>query len=297
MSEGTANQSSEPEVWTVKRVLDWTIGHLRKHGCESARLDAEILLAHSRCCQRIQLYTQYDAPLTPEERSKMRDLVKRRAGHEPVAYLVGFREFFGLDFEVEPGVLIPRPDTETLVVRALELAREIAAPRILDLCTGSGCVAAAIAENCRNAVVTAVELDDQAFAIASRNLAKHELADRVTLLQGDLFEPLPDGELFDLIVSNPPYVTTAELDTLPPDVRLHEPHRALDGGVDGLDIVRRIIAEGHSRLKSGGALLLEIGSEQAATVEELFAQAGAFEPAIVEKDLAGHCRVVWARKR
>jgi release factor glutamine methyltransferase len=297
VSEGTAHQSSDAEVWTVKKVLDWTIDHLKKHECETARLDAEILLAFSRGCQRIQLYTEYDAPLTPEERSKMRDLVKRRAGHEPVAYLVGFREFFGLDFEVEPGVLIPRPDTETLVVTALELAREMESPQVIDLCTGSGCVAAAIAENCKSAVVSAVEIDDQAFAVATRNLAKHELAERVTLLQGDLFQPVPEGGLFDLIVSNPPYVTTAEMDTLPPDVRLHEPRRALDGGADGLDIVRRIISDGHGRLNSSGAMLLEISSEQAPVVADLFAQAGVFEPAVIAKDLAGHSRVVWAKKK
>ncbi len=145
--------------------------------------------------------------------------------------------------------------------------------------------------------MTAVEIDDQAFAVAARNLTKHNLADRVTLLQGDLFAPVPDGEPFDLIVSNPPYVTTAEMDTLPPDVRLHEPRRALDGGADGLDIVRRIISDSQHRLRSGGAMLLEISSEQATAVQDLFAQAGAFEPAVVAKDLAGHGRVVWAKKR
>jgi release factor glutamine methyltransferase len=296
VSEGTANQSAGTEVWTVKRVLDWTIDHLKKHGCETARLDAEILLAFSRDCQRIQLYTEYDAPLTPEERSTMRELVKRRATHEPVAYLVGFREFFGLEFEVQPGVLIPRPDTETLVVKALELAKEMESPRIVDLCTGSSCVATAIAVNCPDAQVSAVEIDDLAFTVAERNLAKHALTDRVTLLQGDLFEPIDDGQTFELIVSNPPYVTTSELDKLPPDVRLHEPHRALDGGTDGLSVVRRIIGEGSSRLGSGGAMLLEIGSEQADAVKTLFANAGVFESAAVENDLAGLCRVVWARK-
>ena len=133
--------------------------------------------------------------------------------------------------------------------------------------------------------------------MATRNLAKHELGDRVTLLKGDLFQPVPEGGLFDLIVSNPPYVTTAEMDTLPPDVRLHEPRRALDGGADGLDIVRRIINDGHGRLKSGGAMLLEISSEQAPAVAALFAQAGVFEPAATVKDLAGHSRVVWAKKK
>lgn len=297
MSEGTADQGAATEPWTVKRVLDWTVEHLRRHECETARLDAEILLAFSRGCQRIQLYTEYDAPLTPDERSTMRDLVKRRASHEPVAYLVGFREFFGMDFEVEPGVLIPRPDTETLVVQVLEFARDCDRPQILDLCSGSGCIAAAVAQNCPGAVVTAVELDEQAIAVAGRNLARHGLSERVTLLQGDLYQPLDREQVFDVIVSNPPYVTSAEMDTLPPDVRLYEPHRALDGGSDGLDVIRRIIADGPSWLRAGGVMLLEVSGGQANEVVALFEQSEKFEQMMIGKDLAGRSRVVGARKQ
>ena len=295
--EGTSETAETPEVWTVKKVLDWTIGHLKQHGCESARLDAEILLAHSRSCRRIQLYTEYDAPLTPEERATMRDLVRRRAAHEPVAYLVGFREFFGLDFEVEPGVLIPRPDTETLVMTALEIAKDLPAPRILDVCTGTACVPVAIAENCPAAALTAIELGDQAHKIAQRNIEKHGLSERVTLLLGDLFSPLADDAVFDMITANPPYVTDGEMNTLPPDIRLHEPELALCGGADGLDIVRRLILEAAARLTDAGVLLLEIGSQQGDEVCRLFEATNQYEPAQAVKDLGGRTRVVWAKKK
>jgi release factor glutamine methyltransferase len=296
-SEETPETADAVEVWTVKSVLDWTIDYLKQHGSESPRLDAEILLAHARGCERIQLYTEYDAPLTPEDREKMRHLVKRRATQEPVAYLVGFREFFGMDFDVEPGVLIPRPDTESLVVTALELVNEIPSPSVLDVCTGTGCVPIAIAANCPAAVLTAIELDDQVCGIARRNIKKHSLADRISLLQGDLFDPLADDAQFDVITANPPYVTDQEMDTLQPDVRLHEPHLALRGGSDGLDVVRRLIADAVSRLLPGGALLLEIGEQQGEAVTELFKAAGSYEPAQIVKDLGGHSRVVWARRR
>ncbi|MDA0284512.1 MAG: peptide chain release factor N(5)-glutamine methyltransferase [Planctomycetota bacterium] len=295
--EGISETAGTPEVWTVKKVLDWTIGHLKQHGCESARLDAEILLAYSRACPRIKLYTEYDAPLTPEERATMRDLVRRRTAHEPVAYLVGFREFFGIDFEVEPGVLIPRPDTESLVVTALELANGIPAPRILDVCTGTGCVPIAIANSCPAAILSAIELDEPVCRIAQRNIGKHNLSGRISLLQGDLFEPVPDDAQFDLITANPPYVTDTEMATLPPDVRLHEPHLALNGGSDGLDIVRRLITESVPKLAPNGYLLLEIGEQQSKAVTELFAASGEYNPAQIVKDLGGHSRVVWARRR
>lgn len=296
-SEGTPETADAVEVWTVKKVLDWTIGHLKQHGSESPRLDAEILLAHSRGCQRIQLYTQYDAPLEPEERATMRDLVRRRATLEPVAYLVGFREFFGLDFEVEPGVLVPRPDTESLVVAALEILNELSASNVLDVCTGTGCVPVAIAVNCETATLTAIELDDHVYQIAQRNIRKHDLANRISLLQGDLFAPLSSDASFDVITANPPYVTDDEMGTLQPDVRLHEPQIALRGGADGLDIVRRLIAESSSWLNDSGTLLLEIGDQQSGAVTELFADANKYEPAQIVKDLGGHSRVVWARKK
>ena len=161
------------EEWTVRRVLDWTTAHLKQHGSETPRLDAEILLAHARGCRRIELYTRFDEPLTDAQRAVMRDLAKRRAKSEPVAYLVGHREFFSLDLRVTPDVLIPRPDTETLVVELIDAARAVESPRILDLGTGSGCIAIAAAVNLPSARVTATDLSDAALAIARENAEKH----------------------------------------------------------------------------------------------------------------------------
>lgn len=295
--EGTPESVGAPEVWTVKKVLDWTIGHLKQHGCESARLDAEILLAHSRRCRRIQLYTEYDAPLTPEERATMRNLVRRRATLEPVAYLVGFREFFGLEFDVEPGVLIPRPDTESLVMTALEVANELTSPRILDVCTGTACVPIAIAANCSSARLTAIEIDAAAARIAERNIQKHQLSNRIALLEGDLFSPLASDSVFDVITANPPYVTDEEMNTLQPDIRLHEPELALRGGSDGLDLIRRLITDAASWLSDNGTLLLETGSQQGDSVCQLLEANGGFEPAQIVKDLGGRARVVRAQKK
>lgn len=305
MSEATPGQVTKQEAtreqdWTVRMVLDWTIAHLKQHGSESPRLDAEILLAHARGCQRIQLYTNYDTPLEPEERATMRELVKRRATLEPVAYLVGYREFFGLDFEVGPGVLIPRPDTETLVVTLLEAAKEMESPetlRMLDVGTGSGCIPISVAANCPRVVVTAVELDEKVAEVARRNAVKNDVAGRVTVLQGDLLAPIAADAQFEFIASNPPYITDEEMDELQPDVRLHEPHLALRGGKDGLDIVRRLLAEAPSRLVPGGAMLIEIAGKQAETVQQLYAESGEFEAAEIVKDLGGRSRVVWAKKK
>ena len=197
------------DVWTVRRILEWTIPHLKSHGSESPRLDAEILLAHARGCPRIQLYTNYDEPLTDTQRSTMRDLVKRRAAAEPVAYLVGHREFFSLDFQVTKDVLIPRPDTETLVVDAIEALKQQPAPRVLDIGTGSGCIAISLAVNCPNATVTAIDLSPAALDIARANADKHKIGDRIRWLCGDLFAPLVADEQFDLVVSNPPYIASA----------------------------------------------------------------------------------------
>ena len=300
MSESpTANPTvSAGDVWTVKRILDWTIPHLKSHGSESPRLDAEILLAHARGCPRIQLYTNYDQPLTDDQRAIMRDLVKRRAAAEPVAYLVGHREFFSLDFRVTKDVLVPRPDTETLIVDALEVLKPLAQPRVLDIGTGSGCIAIALAVRCPQAIVTAVDLSEPALSIARENAEKHGVAERIQFLRGDLFAPLVDAEPFDLIASNPPYIASAEIETLAPDVRLHEPRSALDGGSDGLDIIRRLTADAPRYLLPQGKLLIEISGEQADAVTQLLTANGSYDEIAVLKDLAKQPRVVRAvRKR
>ena len=286
------------EEWTVRRVLEWTIGHLKKHGSDTARLDAEVLLAHARGCSRIQLYTAYDEILPEVARQKMRDLVKRRVHAEPVAYLVGTKEFYSLAFEVNRDVLIPRPDTELLVMEALRLVKEMSAPVILELGVGSGCIIAAIAVNHKSARVVGVELHAPTLQVAQRNLERHKVADRVELRLGDLFGPLKPGEQFDMLVSNPPYIPTAEIQTLAPNVRNHEPHRALDGGADGLDFIRRIATEAPSCVRPGGWVLIEFSPEQAVAVRALFDQAGsAFEEVAIVSDLGPQPRMLRARRR
>jgi len=283
------------ERWTVQAVLDWTTGHLADNGSESPRLDAEILLAQARDCRRIELYTQFDQALTDQQRAVMRDLVKRRAAHEPVAYLVGYREFFGLDFTVTSDTLIPRPDTETLIVELLDLARELPVPpAILDLGTGSGCIAITIATQLPSARLAAVDISPAALEVARANAETHDVTDRIAFSTGDLFEPIQPDRRFQFIASNPPYVTTAELDQLAPDIRSHEPRTALDGGSDGLDLIRRLVTEAPGHLAPGGSLLCEISPEQADSVGGLLADQPAFRTPRIVTDLSGQARVVVA---
>ncbi len=286
------------DPWTVRRVLDWTIEYLKENDCETPRLDAEILLAHARNCQRIQLYTQYDQPLSENERSLMRSLVKRRAAAEPVAYLVGHREFFSLDFEVAPEVFIPRPDTETLVSLTLDLLKPISEPQVLELCAGTGCVPVAIAKNHPTVSITTVEKNPAPFAVAQRNIEKHAVTKRVNLLQGDLFTPVSAQKQFDIVVSNPPYIPKPEIETLEADVRSHEPHAALNGGEDGFDIIRVLIEQSPNFLKDGGWLLFELSPEQAETACQLMRNHG-YSQVRSEDDLSAQPRVVlgcWQHK-
>jgi release factor glutamine methyltransferase len=225
----------------------------------------------------------------------MRELVKRRSAAEPVAYLVGHREFFSLDFEVTRDVLIPRPDTETLVVEVLELLKLVTKPRILEFGTGSGCIAVSLAVNRPEADIVATDASPATLTVAARNAERHGVAERIEFRSGDLFAPLRDGEQFDLIVSNPPYVPTAEIDRLAADVREHEPRSALDGGADGLDVIRRIVAGAIRHVAAGGWVVLECSPEQVPAVRELFGQAG-YGEILVRQDLAGRGRAVCARR-
>ncbi|MCA9073445.1 MAG: peptide chain release factor N(5)-glutamine methyltransferase [Planctomycetaceae bacterium] len=292
----TANPATPADQWTIRRVLEWTTGYLGEHGSESPRLEAEILLAHARGCPRIQLYTQFDEVLNEQVRGRMRELVTRRAHLEPVAYLVGHREFFSLDFEVTRDVLIPRPETEMLVMESLELLKDKSSPNVLDLGTGSGCIAIAIAVHAKNTNVSATDLSEAALAVAKRNATAHEVADRVTFRQGDLFAPLSTDDIFDVIVSNPPYVATDDQSDLAPDVRQHEPHEALFSGGDGLDHIRRIVDGAPQHLKSGGTLLIEFSPEQAERIVDLVEQSGEFEPPKVLSDTSRQPRAVRAKR-
>jgi len=282
------------ETWTVRRLLEWTEDFLRKKGFESPRLEAQILLAHALGCKKIDLYVRFSEEPSEDKRTAFRDIIKKRSEGTPVAYLVGHREFYSLSFAVSPDVLIPRPETETLVMEALRLLKPLASPRILDIGTGSGCIAVTIAKQHKSAQVTAIDVSPKALAIARGNAEQNAVADRVTFVEGDMFAPLA-LQSFDLIASNPPYIAHAEFPTLDPGVRDFEPRSALDGGPDGLEFYRRLAADATQFLSPGGTILVEIGSTQEDAVRALFA--ARMEVGTTIRDLGGRPRVIAARAR
>ncbi|HEX4052753.1 MAG TPA: peptide chain release factor N(5)-glutamine methyltransferase [Tepidisphaeraceae bacterium] len=289
-------------TWTVRRLLEWTSPFFTRKGVDSPRLSAELLLAHVLAIPRIKLYTDYERVLDPQHLSAYRELVRRAAEDEPVAYLTGRAHFFSLEFHVTRDVLIPRPDTETLVENVIQLIRHqpgLESARILDLCTGSGCVAAAIAHNVKGAVVVATDISEKAVAIACENLKGLGLADRVTVEQGDLFAPLDrlaDRQPYHLLVANPPYIPTSQIPQLERSVREYEPLAALDGGPDGLAFHRRILAESPGRLVPGSHIFLEIAFDQADAARRLAGEYPGFTDVRILKDHAGHDRVLTARR-
>ena len=290
---------TEEQAWTVGRLLNWTTDFLRDKGAESARLDAEVLLAHARGCQRIELYTAFEEEAAEPLREAFRDLVRRRAGGTPVAYLVGHREFFSMSFQVTPDVLIPRPETELLVVRVLDLAKTQATKgplRIADVGTGSGVLAVCCAKHLSDCSVTAIDISPAALAVAQTNAEQHEVADRIEFVVDDLFAKRQAAAEFDIIVSNPPYVASAEMAGLDAGVRDHEPHLALDGGEQGTEVIARLIPQAAERLKPGGWLLMEVGPSNAALVEQMVAEVEGLALDETIADLAGHPRVVQASK-
>ena len=272
------------QTWTPLAVLDWTTKRFTDAGIGAARLEAQLLLAHALGCTRMQLYTGFDKPLAEPELASYRELIKRRLAGEPVAYLIGEHEFWGLPLVVDRNVLVPRADTETLI----EVARALVpgATKILDLCTGSGAIALALAKELPAAQVIATELSPDAAKIARANVAKH--GSRVEIREGDLWAPVA-GERFDLIVSNPPYIATAIIDTLSAEVR-REPRVALDGGPDGLAFYDRICRAAREYLTPGGALAVEHGFDQADGVRARFEAAG-FVRVTVVNDLGRNPRV------
>ena len=280
--------------WTVLELLRSTTDYFQQHGIETARLDAECLVADSLGCQRLQLYVDFEKPIAAEERAGFRELVLRRGRDRvPVALLLGQREFWSLAIEVTGDVLVPRPETETLVSAALDALPDPEGEYdVLDIGTGSGCVALALATERPKARITATDISQPALQIAARNAEQLHLKERIRLLQGDLLVPV-QGENFDLVVSNPPYVARADAGELPPELA-HEPESALFGGEDGLAIVRRLVAEVSGVLRPGGAFALEIGSEQASAVQGLCREAG-LEQVQLQRDLAKRPRVVTAR--
>lgn len=285
---------SRPPTWTVLAVLRWTTDYLAGKGVESPRLDAEVLLADLLGIGRVQLYLEYDRPLSREELAGYRERIKRRAAREPAAYIIGRREFYSLDFQVGPAVLVPRPETELLVDEALALARNRwpdQAVNVLDLGTGSGAIAVALAHHLPpGGRVRAVDLSPAALDVARANADRHGLAGAIEFISGDLFEPLADASPFHLICGNLPYVPSGRLAEADADVRDYEPQSALDGGPDGLIFIRRAVAEGRDFLAPGGAMLLEIWPDHGPELERLAAAAG-WNGVRILPDLAGRDRV------
>ncbi len=272
---------------TVLEVLQRTEGYLRSQGIESAKLDSQLLVAHALSMDRLQVFMNFDRPLSPDELATARPLVKRRGEGESVAYIVGSKEFWSLDFAVGPGVLVPRPETELLVEKALEVIdhEEVF---VADVCAGTGCVGIALASERPQVKVYATEISHEALPWLKKNVATHSLQKRIAVLGGDLMEPIPAQRRVDIVVANPPYIGCATLDGL--EVARHEPALALDGGVDGLAIYQRLIPQAAAR--ACRAVLVEIGHDQAEAVSEIFRSSG-LEPTI-HKDLAGKDRVVAA---
>ncbi len=286
--------NSEP--WSIKRVLAWATDDFKRRGNKSARLDAELLLSEALGFDRIKLIVEAERPLADDELGRYRALIKRRRASEPIAYILGRREFFALPIVVDRRVLIPRPDTEILVETALRGTRERHLyGRMLDLCTGSGCVAIAFAKERPTWRVTAVDVSPDAASVARENVQRAGVVHNVAVLEGDLFAALAEGAEFELITANPPYIPSAEIAGLDADVRDFEPRLALDGGADGLHVTRRLVGEAIRYLSPGGLLALEGGFDQAPAVAALL-EASGFSQIARSKDLAGVERVVSGRR-
>ncbi len=285
------NESS----WSVLALLDWTKDYFAGKGIETARLDAEILLAHALGVERLGLYVQFEKPVTPEERARFRELVRRRAEERiPVAYLLGEKEFWSLTLAVTSDVLVPRPDTEVLVEAVLSRLPEVEAEfRVLDIGTGSGAIALALASERPKARIVATDISSAALAVAKENAQRHGLGDRLRFLEGDGFEPVA-GERFDVIVSNPPYVSSADAAKLAPELA-HEPASALFADADGTAMLRRIAAEAAENLEPGGLLGVELSPEQASPMTE-WLEGGGFEQIEAHRDLGGRVRALTARR-
>lgn len=279
------------QTWTVIKLIEWTAGFLAEKGVGRSRLDAEVLLADLLGLSRVQLYLDYERPLVADELAAFRQRVRRRASREPVAYITGKKEFFSLEFAVDRRALIPRPETEELAELALERARELEGEQlaVLDLGCGSGCLGLAVAANMPAAGLTGVDISAGALALARANAARLGLEGRAEFFEGDLFAALEPGRRFELILANLPYVPGGEFGAMEPDVRDYEPRLALDGGPDGLDVIRRAVDQAPAWLAEGGRMLMEIWPGQAAELGRL-AEAAGFGGCEVLSDFSGKSR-------
>ena len=292
----TEAASSTDDVWTVQRILQWTTSFLQQKNVESPRLESELLLAHARNCQRIRLYTDFETPLTDDERNRMRELVKRRANREPLAYITGKREFYGRDFHIGSGVLVPRPDTETLIDVCLDHLPRDQPLSVCEVGFGSGCISITLAKQRPQLKVVASDISAEAMQFAEQNVELHSVSQQVLLVAGNAFDPIAElnAGLFDGIVSNPPYIRNDEMAELAPEVAMYEPAMALVSGEDGLDLIRELIQQAPTYLKPGGWMALELDPAQSDEVAELFTKNG-FQKPCIHNDLSGQDRVVAAR--
>jgi release factor glutamine methyltransferase len=282
----------------VLRLMRWSGEYLESKGVARGRLDAEHLLAHAVGVPRLQLYLQFDRPLEPEELDRFRPLLRRRAEREPLQYILGRAAFRELELTVDPRVLVPRPETEMLVeeVLAWAAARERDDLTAVDLGTGSGAIALSLLREGPFAHVVATDASEDALAVAALNARSTGLEERLELRGGSLFEPLGEGERFDVVVSNPPYVAEVEAPGLEPEVGVWEPAKALFGGADGLAVLRAIVGGAGAHLRPGGLLALEVGAGQAGLVVSAVEGGGEYDDVSVRRDLAGRQRVVLARR-
>lgn len=308
---------SRDDIWTIKAALDWTVSYLAAKGDANARLSAEWLIAQATGLSRIELYVNFDKPLSMPERDILREFVARRAKGEPLQLISGCAPFRYLTVKVAPGVLIPRPETEVLVSEALSelhlprvsdhvrqseegeviVSAELPDIKVIDLCTGSGCIACAIASEYPAATVLALDISDEAIALARENVEALGLTERVEVRKSDLFDALSADEQggFDLLISNPPYVPSAVIDTLDREVVDFEPRLALDGGADGLDLVRRFLPDAFAALKPGALMALELFEDHMEAAAKIVCTAG-FEDVRIANDLTGRPRVLVAHK-
>ncbi len=284
--------------WTIVKILKWATPYFQERGIDSPRATAELLLADVLDLARLDLYLQFDRPLSAGELAAFKTRVKRRVAGEPVAYIVGMKGFWKSEFAVSPDVLVPRPDTELLLEKTLSLLPEEGAARVLELGTGSGALILSVAMERRQAACFASDLSCAAALQARANANAHDLSGRVSFVVGHWFDPFRAQHLpFDLILSNPPYIPTADIDDLQPEIREYEPKSALDGGLDGLDCLRHIIGEACHHLKPSGHLLLEMGHDQRKPVADIIESCGLYEEVHFFDDYGGNNRIVVMKKK
>ena len=289
-----------PKAWCIKTLLETATDYLAEKGIESARLNAEVLLAYQLHVKRISLYLNFDQPLIEKEVSGFRDLIRRRLKHEPLQYITGIQEFWSLAFRVNPHVLIPRPETEILVEQAITLAGAFTENplHVLDLGTGSGVISVTLAKELPEALVLATDMSEEALDLARENAQEHGVLNRITFLRGNLFEPLMvEKPVFHLIASNPPYVCTHEIQGLLPEVEFYEPRLALDGGKDGMDFLKKIICQAPQFLHPGGWLLLEMSPYQVEKALFALTRTGLYQNETKIEDYSHRQRVVMAQMK